>query len=92
MNPGLELPGRVAAALATNDRIKFYFSLLQTAIGRADHPEQAPATLRRERMARVDDCALDNMPATSRRQNGSYKLPGCAECSIRSPGHGGSTS
>ena len=50
----------VNAALAANDRAKFLFSLLQMAVSRAAHPDQAAADLRRERVAcGIDDASLD---------------------------------
>ncbi|MGB9176162.1 MAG: hypothetical protein WCB46_05430 [Methanoregula sp.] len=46
---GLLLPVLINRALIANDRIKYFFSLLQTARDRADHPERALPTLRAER-------------------------------------------
>jgi uncharacterized protein Yka (UPF0111/DUF47 family) len=76
----LELPVRINAALAANDRIKYYFSLMQMSIARADHPEQAPNTMRGQRVAcGIEDVALDDAVAGTRRENGLYKVPGCAK-------------
>ncbi len=46
---GLLLPVLINKALAANDRIKYFFSLLQTAIEQADHPERALPSMRVER-------------------------------------------
>ena len=48
-------PMVINAALAANDRAKYYFTLLQTAVLRAQHDGRAP-DLRRERLA----CGVDN--------------------------------
>src|ERR1019366_7269346 len=64
-------------ALAANDRVKYYFSLLQMAVSHADHPEQSAAGLKRERLAAgVADTTLDAMEETARRGSGRYHLPG----------------
>ena len=42
----LVLPSRVNAALAANDRTKYYFTLLQAAVAHAEHPERHAADLR----------------------------------------------
>lgn len=74
----LELPIRINAALDANERIKYYFSLLQMAAARADLPEKPVTDLRRERVARgIDDAALDDTVAGSRRENEFYFIPGC---------------
>ncbi|HTR39742.1 MAG TPA: hypothetical protein VMH80_27900 [Bryobacteraceae bacterium] len=70
---------QIEAALAANSRIKYYFSLLQTALAHADHPEQPTESLSRERLASgVEDRALDDLVANSHRDNNLYRLPGCA--------------
>jgi len=74
----LELPIRINAALDANNRIKYYFSLLQMAAARADLPEKPVANLRRERVScGIDDAALDDTVAASRRENEFYLIPGC---------------
>ncbi len=74
----LSRSAQIAAALAANDRIKYYFSLLQTALARADHPDQPADPLRRERTAcAIDNRALDDLVPASHRENGHYRLPGC---------------
>ena len=71
------LPALVHQALAANDRIKYYFSLLQTARQRAEHPGQTPSTLRDEREAAgIEDPALDSVVAGALRlSDGRYRLP-----------------
>jgi len=74
----LNLSSAIDAALAANARVKYYFSLLQTAAIRASHPEQPVDSLCRERLASgVEDRALDELVANSRLENGRYSLPGC---------------
>jgi uncharacterized protein Yka (UPF0111/DUF47 family) len=71
---------QVNSALVANDHIKYYLSLLQMAMARADHPEQASATLRRERLAcGIDDPVLDDVVNTTRREGNCYRIPGCAK-------------
>ncbi len=60
----LLLPAAINAALAANDRAKYYFTLLQTAIQRALRPDSRAPDLRRERLAcGVDNDALDGVVA-----------------------------
>lgn len=49
-------PTTINAALAANDRSKYYFTLLQTAVLHAQRPESRAPDLRRERLA----CGVDN--------------------------------
>ena len=57
-------PAAINAALAANDRAKYYFTLLQTAIQRAQRPDSRAPDLRRERLAcGVDNDALDGVVA-----------------------------
>jgi uncharacterized protein Yka (UPF0111/DUF47 family) len=49
-------PAVINAALAANDRAKYYFTLLQTAVSRAQRPDSRAPDLRRERLA----CGVDN--------------------------------
>jgi len=76
----LNRSAQIEAALAANDRIKYYFSLLQTAVARADHPEQPADSLRGERAAcRIENRDLDDLVANSRREGAhGYRLPHCS--------------
>ena len=66
----------VNAALAANDRAKFLFSLLQMAVSRAAHPDQAAADLRRERVAcGIDDASLDAVVAGARAHGALVLIP-----------------
>ena len=73
-------PAQLNAALAANDRIKFYFSLLQMALSQAAHPEQPAPSLRRERIAcGLKDGTLDGAIANARNEGGACRLPGAVE-------------
>ncbi len=78
------------AALAANDRVKYYFSVLQMALAHAGHPEQPAATLKRERIAcGVDDSDLDGAVASARmagktcRVQGAGKILACIAADMR---------
>ena len=74
---GLALPSRIEAGLAANDRLKYYFSLLQLARSHAESPDQSSPSLKSERLlARVADRTLDQFVAAAQKQGGAYKLPG----------------
>jgi uncharacterized protein Yka (UPF0111/DUF47 family) len=74
----LDLPALLHAALAANERVKYYLSLLQLAAARADHPELPSDTMQRERLAcGIGDRTLDDAPTDARRENGRYRIPGC---------------
>ncbi len=76
-------PAQLNAALAANDRVKFYFSLLQMALSQAAHPEQPAPSLRRERIAcGLNDATLDTAIAAARREGDACRLPG-AEAILR---------
>jgi hypothetical protein len=76
----LKQPIQVNAALAANNRLKYYFSLLQMAIAHAEHPEHQSSTLRRERLScGIDDRGLDDVISGTQREDGHYRLPGCAK-------------
>jgi uncharacterized protein Yka (UPF0111/DUF47 family) len=67
----------IADALAANDRLKYYFSLLQMAIEHGDHPAGKAASLTRERLARgIDDASLDALVAGTRCAGDTYHVPG----------------
>jgi len=75
----LQQAAAVNAALAANDRIKYYFSLLQMAQSHAEQPGQSVAALRRERLASgVQNAAFDKVAAEARLQaGGRVMLPEC---------------
>jgi uncharacterized protein Yka (UPF0111/DUF47 family) len=76
----LTLPARIAAGLAANDRLKYYFTLLQLARDHAEQPDQPAATLRQERLAAgIEDSALDHMVAATVKEGHCYRLPGCRQ-------------
>lgn len=73
-------PAQLNAALAANDRVKFYFSLLQMALSQAVRPEQPAPSLRRERIAcGLNDSALDGAIANARSEGGACRLPGAGD-------------
>jgi uncharacterized protein Yka (UPF0111/DUF47 family) len=71
----------VNAALVANDRVKYYFTLLQTARARAEHPEREVSDLKAEREAAgVDNTFLDNVVGgTAKVGPGKYKMPFAGE-------------
>jgi len=75
-NP-LLLPAYVDQALEANNRIKYYFTLLQEARRFADHPESGAADLRTERgVAGIPDSSLDAIiSGTQRMADGRYYIP-----------------
>ncbi|MCU0632287.1 MAG: hypothetical protein MUC66_04845 [Methanolinea sp.] len=63
---GLILPALVNSALAANDRIKYYFTLLQTAQARAENPHADFSSLRVEReSAGIENPLYDRVVAES---------------------------
>jgi uncharacterized protein Yka (UPF0111/DUF47 family) len=77
----LLLPGLVNAGLVANDRVKYYFTLLQTARQRAEHPNREFPDLRGEReTAGVENTFLDNVVFGSQKgEPGKYSIPLAAE-------------
>ena len=77
----LLLPALVNDALAANDRAKYFFSLLQTAKVRADHPQRQFSSLREERLASgVDQTELDQVVGAARRNpEGLYLIQRAGE-------------
>lgn len=73
----LLLPVLLNAALAANDRAKYFFTLLQTARSRADRPDTAFSELRVERQAAgIGEESFDGIVATSSRGEGNlYRIP-----------------
>jgi len=75
----LNRSAQVDAALTANDRIKYYLSLLQSAIEQADHPERQHNSLRQERLAcGIENAALDQLVSSARREGTAYCLSGVA--------------
>jgi hypothetical protein len=73
----LQPAARLNEALAANDRIKYFFSLLQLALSYAEHPNQPAGTLKRERVAcGIDDPDLDTVVAGARTSGKSCHVPG----------------
>lgn len=76
----LGLAAQVNAALAANDRAKYYFALLQMAMARADHPDEPATILRQERLACGIECPeLDDVVSGAIREGEYYRVPGCAK-------------
>jgi uncharacterized protein Yka (UPF0111/DUF47 family) len=77
----LLLPVLINAALAANDRAKYYFTLLQTARSQADQPQPRPVTLHTERLVSgVTDESLDTtVERATRDQSGTYRIPNAHE-------------
>jgi uncharacterized protein Yka (UPF0111/DUF47 family) len=70
----------VNAALAANDRLKYFFSLLQMALSYGGHPEQEAATLKRERMScGIDDPDLDRTISSARMVGSSCRIQGAGK-------------
>lgn len=80
----LLLPSLVNAALTANDRIKYLFTLLQTARSHADAPNLAVSSLSAERLAAgVTDPAFDAAVAGAQRMpDGRYHIP-CADTALK---------
>lgn len=77
---GFERPAQLNAALAANDRLKYYFSLLQMALAHADHPEQPADTLQHERLScGINDPGLDNVVTSTQREDAFYHIPNCSK-------------
>ncbi len=73
----LLLPELVNAALAANERIKYYFTLLQTAQSRALHPDREFSSLKKEReIAGVENALLDSVvQGAEGLGSGTYRIP-----------------
>ena len=70
------LPAWIKAALAANDRLKLYLTVLQAAAAHADHPETEPLDLARDAATGPDGRWLRELPAASSRLNGTFHIPG----------------
>lgn len=77
----LVVADRIAASLAANDHVKYYFALLQMARTNADHPIIPTPDLKSERHAsHLDSTWLDTVVAETRRvSQGRYDIPHIAE-------------
>ncbi|MDD1715167.1 MAG: hypothetical protein LUQ61_07920 [Methanoregulaceae archaeon] len=77
----LLFPSLVNAALAANERVKYCFTLLQTAKGHAGQPDAEQTNLRKEReSAGIDDPLLDTVVGGSRMSgDDQYQIPFLAE-------------
>jgi len=73
----LLLPSLVNRALAANDRVKYRFTLLQTAQSHAERPEAPSTSLHSERMAAgVQNSNLDQVVNNSEKVDGErYRIP-----------------
>lgn len=75
-NEDLLLPGLVNDALIANDRIKYYFTLLQTARSKAEHPTVEYPDLRVERITAGErNVEMDDVVSSSvRLDKGIFKI------------------
>lgn len=73
----LLLPSLVNMALAANDRVKYRFTLLQTAQSHAERPDAPSTSLRSERLAAgVQDSNLDQVVSSSVKvRSRRYRIP-----------------
>jgi uncharacterized protein Yka (UPF0111/DUF47 family) len=73
----LVLPTLLEHAIEANDRVKYYFSLLQLACAHAENPAASSTSLRSERLnAAIEDAALDEVIAGSRQaKSGEFEVP-----------------
>jgi len=72
----LLLPAWIKAALAANDRIKLYLSVVQAAVTHAEHPEAEALDLGREiAAAGIDGRQLHDLPAASSQVDGTLLIP-----------------
>jgi len=71
------LPALVNAALLANDRVKYYFTLIQSAVNHAENPEEEQSNLRAEReLAEIDNFQLDSVVHdTVKAGPAAYDLP-----------------
>ena len=73
----LLLPGLVNSALAANDRIKYYFTLLQTSREKAENPQLEFPSLKIEREnAGEEDAKLDRVVSEAlKKGSDTYSIP-----------------
>jgi len=74
----LLLPRLVNDALSANDRVKYYFTLLQMSKSHADNPDMDYSNLKKERQASgVEGDKLDSVVERSgKEKGGDYNIPG----------------
>lgn len=77
----LLLPSLVNLGLSANDRVKYRFTLLQSAQAHAERPDAAASSLRAERIAAgVQDSRFDNVVAESLVVGrGRYRIPSAGD-------------
>jgi len=76
---GLQQTGALNVGLAANDRIKYAFSLLQMAIGHAQHPDEPATSLKQERLAAgIGDTQLDATVEGALAVGKQVRVPGSA--------------
>ena len=72
------------AALGANDRVKFYFTLLQMALSHAEHADASATSLKQDRIAcGIDDVALDDVVVEARMVGTSCRVAGAARILAR---------
>jgi uncharacterized protein Yka (UPF0111/DUF47 family) len=72
----LLLPERTNSALVANDRIKYYFTLLQAAKTHADHPDKQAVNLKQEREAAgIENGLLDRVVEKTTKVDDRYRIP-----------------
>lgn len=72
----LLLPAWIKAALAANDRLKLYLTVLQAAAAHAEHPDTEPLDLGRETAAAgVEGRWLSELPAACSKVDGALLIP-----------------
>jgi uncharacterized protein Yka (UPF0111/DUF47 family) len=73
----LLLPAWIKAALAANDRLKLYLTVLQAAAAHAEHPQTDPLDLSREIAATgAEGRWLQDLPAACSQVDDGYLVPG----------------
>lgn len=76
----LLLPTALNAALAANDRAKYFFTLLQVAKDHAVNPEDEVSNLKNERLAcGIDDSSFDKIVEQAQKDQENYKIPKAKE-------------
>ncbi len=72
----LLLPAWIKAALAANDRLKLYLTIVQAAAAHAEHPDSAALDLGRDTAAAgIEGRWLRNLPAAASQVEGALHIP-----------------